>query len=220
MDIRDTSAVLVEKLSKLRNLDLTREIHGAKLHKYQCKLLSSAAVDNLEQYVGFALPNDYREWLLTVGIGAGPDYGLLAPGAIIENIQDIEQQDGFGGDVEDVSHITEESIRIFLDKIVETELRIGRQLRNLSGHTITANSFRGALPISHQGCNGWSYLILSGRWRGFVFGECCDIIGKPGTAAAGFWPTGVREPGGQRTAPFTFLEWVEDWLDKSLNRLL
>lgn len=50
--------------------------------------------------------------------------------------------------------------------------------------------------------------------------QCCDIIGKPGTAAAGFWPTGVREPGGQRTAPFTFLEWVEDWLDKSLNRLL
>ncbi len=215
----DRFAILVEKLAALRDLDRAREVHGAKLHGYGCQLVPAAALDDLEQHAGFALPDDYRAWLLTVGAGAGPDYGLLAPGAVIENIRDFEQQAGSGGDVEDAASITEESVALFHRRISEERARTNHRTLDLTECTITANSFRGALPISHQGCNGWSHLILSGRWRGFVFGECCDIIGGPGTAAAGFWPIGVSKPDSQRTIPFTFLEWIEDWLDTSRSRL-
>jgi hypothetical protein len=121
-------------------------------------------------------------------------------------------ENGVGGDIADASSITEREVELFERRLRATGTRMG--------HRITTNSFRGAIPISPQGCNGYSCLIVSGRLRGSIFGECCDLIGEPETAVAAFWPEGigVGPLDSWRKRPFSFLDWMDDWLETSLSR--
>ena len=80
---------------------------------------------------------------------------------------------------------------------------------------ITTDTIRGAVPIGHRGCNGYTYLFVAGAYAGRVFAECCDCVGEPWTAAAAFSP--ACAPG--TLEPPTFLGWLDDWLDRALAEI-
>jgi hypothetical protein len=202
---------LAEKLSALRKRDVSWTVFGANLHRYKCKPVSQAALTNFEVEVGIELPADYRRWMFAVGWGAGPEYGLWPPHRVIEELCHNNAARGMGGDVAAPLTITEKEIELYRERV--------REAKTLNGISVTADSFRGALPISHQGCNGYSYLVASGQFRGCMFGECCDLIHDPPTPAAAFWPIGIglNSP---RNMPFSFLEWMDNWLDAGLRQVL
>jgi hypothetical protein len=59
-----------------RHAGRRRRVFGADQHGYRSSPVSLADVQDLEEYAGTALPDDFRQFLLNVGSGAGPYYGI------------------------------------------------------------------------------------------------------------------------------------------------
>ena len=76
-----TKAIL-EKLDALRAADASLSVFGASTHGYRIRpRLPASEVEAFEQQFSIRLPEDYREYLLSVGNGgAGPDYGVFRLG--------------------------------------------------------------------------------------------------------------------------------------------
>ena len=202
-----TIARLAKTLETLSRHDRERQIFGADMHKYESTRPTLSEVERLEEQIGTRLPREYRAWLLEVGYGAGPYYGLFSPCQIEAELR-YHEAVGSNGDVIDAAGITPSHIAHYQEKV--------RSAGSYFGLAITADSFRGAIPIGHQGCNGYSHLIVAGPQQGTVFGECCDLIGDPWTAAAAFWPDSFSPDLPARRQPLSFLQWIEDWLGASM----
>lgn len=196
---------LAGQLDALALLDTARVIFGSDLHNYAREPVAERALAELEAEAGFALPADYRQWMLRIGAGAGPDYGLWTPTHAIAQMRDTP--DGSGGLVREAAAVDESHLAIRAQL-----LRGGSEPGDTS---ISTDSIRGAVPIGRQGCSGFWYLLLTGAFAGCVLGESCDCIGEPWTAAAAFWPAGRLGT----LAPLTFLGWLEDWLDDAFRSL-
>ena len=194
---------LAKKLDALASLDTAHVVFGSRSHNYVREPVPEWALASLEEEAGYALPADYRQWMLCIGAGAGPAYGLWAPTQAIAQMRDVP--DGSGGLVRSAAEIDETHLAVRAQRLQD-----GIEPCEAS---ISADSIQGAVPIGHQGCGGYWYLLLTGDFKGCVLGESCDCIGEPWTAAAAFWPAGsLRTP-----APPTFLAWLEDWLDDALG---
>lgn len=196
---------LRSRLNVLRGLDTLRSVFGASSHNYEIRRVAEAEVATLENRIGEPLPAQYRRWLLDVGCGAGPHYGLFSPEQVAGEMRYEER--GTGGDVASPADITTSDTDRYFETVREAGSRVGVR--------ITANSFNGAIPVSHQGCDGYTQLLIVGEHRGAIFGECGDIIGEPWTAVAAFWPEGDQ----QRGLPFSFFDWMQDWLERSIASL-
>src|SRR5262249_48032499 len=73
----DRIRVLRAKLAELRERDRNYDIQGALYHRYRSLSVELDDVRAAEARVGYSLPDQYRNWLLEVGYGAGPQWGLL-----------------------------------------------------------------------------------------------------------------------------------------------
>lgn len=95
-----------DQLRQLATLDATQRVFGARGknkgwgHNYSSQLLSEAEVVDFEQWCGCKLPDSYREYLLTVGVGAGPFYGLMPLDKIKEELGYIYESYAELGQVE------------------------------------------------------------------------------------------------------------------------
>ena len=187
----------------MRAKDPSLQSFGADGHGYRCASVSSHQIQVLEETFDHALPPEYSLWLQSIGSGAGPYYGLWNPDHILAGRRD---DIGTAGDVEAPSSIGRSEI-----EALATRMRLGSP----AIVAITTNNLTGALPIGAQGCNGYTYLMLAGPFRGCVFGECCDLVGEPWTAAAAFWPEHFR----MTLEPPPFLTWMDAWIDGTLREL-
>src|SRR5690242_16351540 len=57
-------------------------------HRFKLTRHSLDEIDLLEEQLGVNLPGDYKQLLLETGSGAGPYYGLFAPGKILSEIEE------------------------------------------------------------------------------------------------------------------------------------
>ena len=73
---------IARKIHQLRKKDKDRAVFGAWQHKYKMEPVSLKKIETLEEKAGYRLPEDYRQWLLLMGSGAGPAYGLFSPGEL------------------------------------------------------------------------------------------------------------------------------------------
>jgi hypothetical protein len=113
---------------------------------------------------------------------------------------------GHGGDAPDAGSIAPEHLQRFA-----APPEAGR-----AQPSVLVDAYRGAMPISFQGCTGYSHLILSGAFRGAVFTETVDLVTREGPVTAFLpdswagWPT---------PQPLAFLEWMRGWLDSAEQAL-
>lgn len=77
MDARLAS--LRSQMEELARHDRRHVVFGATGHGWVSAPVEEEALAAVEREHGVALPASYRTWLATVGAGAGPFYGLLAP---------------------------------------------------------------------------------------------------------------------------------------------
>lgn len=75
-----------ERLAELRALDRSLEIFGAKKHRYGTAPVSPDDIRQFEHELEVQLPDAYREFLLQVGHGGGPYYGVWGLEEIKEEI--------------------------------------------------------------------------------------------------------------------------------------
>ena len=195
-------ARLAGKLDTLALCDSALRVFGAEAHGYRRKPVSGHELSHLETILGQTLPDDYRQWMLRIGAGAGPSYGLWAPADAARRIG--ETRAGSGGLVRDPSDIAADHFEAMARRLCDGV--------EPGDACITTDSIRGVVPINDQGCGGYTYLLLAGAYAGRMLDECSDCIGEPWTAAAAFRPAGAPDT----TEPPTFLAWLEDWLDRSL----
>lgn len=197
---------LVEKLALLRWRDKQRIIFGAEQHGYALQQITRRDLLDLETHIGVILPSDYRTWLLEVGYGAGPYYGLFSPQRIAEELRYSES--GTGGDVADASKIDSGQLQRFFAAI--------RDGGSSVGNGISANSMIGAVPVGEQGCGGYSQILVAGEYRGAMFGECEEVLAYQATPLTAFWPEAVSRNPAADQHPLSFLQWLDHWLDTSI----
>jgi len=189
-----------EKLQRLRTLDVSLEQFGTRSHKYQLGTpLAEAELQHYEQQHGAALPYEYRRFLMEVGHGgAGPFYGLFSLDS-----QDPEFINMFGGDLRKPFPWT--------SSFNPDEWERGLSIGDLEGVEWDKDGkyvgmfLPGALYLCPYGCAIRIFLIVRGPCEGEVWRDSQ-------ATAEGIFPE-VDEHGNR----LGFLDWYEQWLDKSLQ---
>jgi len=151
------------------------------------------------------LPRGYREFLLQVGAGCGPYYGIWSPSEVLAEWQSISTEDnGQPG-------------RSPSEKFPLTAAET--QIQNRDWPT------GGCIPIGHQGCTFWSVLVLEGAFTGKVWDVAC-FVGTDGEWLPARRPTGLigfeqsqPEELPALNSPPLFVEWVEGWIDRCVSDL-
>ena len=196
-----------EEIEALSKLDARRSCFGSPSHRFQLRPVTLAEVRAFEEFCGINLPEDYRDYLLEVGFGAGPYHGLLNFGRIREELQMIYEtyDEEYGGHQLPANEFGLESA---IDEALERGLPLQFRAPISSG---------GFIPFCEQGCEFLTVLVTTGKFRGRVF-DTTDfaIYGSLWSAAKS--PPGVVTKG-QGSAvddkmPIlpTFTEWAEAWI--------
>jgi hypothetical protein len=202
-------------LERLSTLDRPLKVFGANLHRYRSQPASVVELDDLERALGVTLPAGYRRFLLSVGYGAGPYYGLWSPDQVLEDYDGLreEHEEEFGRPVRaDLS---------FPLGWADAEAMAPRAGEPHAGWRDLTYPADGCVPICHQGCTFWSVLVTAGELAGTVWDVTCY---------AGFdgqWSPARRAPGllvgkdeyrplPPLPAPPTFMEWYDGWLERAL----
>lgn len=206
------------KLARLRSRDSRLALFGAGPpfgHGYVVNAVQADQVAAKEAELGFALPEEYKSWLLAAGTGAGPDYGLFGVEKLF--LTHFDDQAGSGGEVETVAEITHAHITALEAK--------WRSDPNNASLAISINSDRHLLVISESGCGGYTALVTHGPMRGKIFALVGELT-RPETALSAVMPEGVFDwlggvagQGELSIDPnkhFTFFDWYENWLDRSI----
>ncbi|MFI6122504.1 SMI1/KNR4 family protein [Streptomyces sp. NPDC051064] len=177
--------------------------------------LADDELAELEAQMGVRLPDDYRNFLTSVGAGgAGPAYGLFP----VRRVQGRWRWEGDGADLADLTMLARpfpdhgpdpEDLEALL--VVRPEEEDFEEIEDFDD-AIEAWDERweplmyapertaGAIVISHLGCAQREWLIISGIHRGTIWSDCraddTDLV--PLLDRAG--------------KPVTFARWYIDWL--------
>lgn len=204
----------------LRRLDRRRKVFGAAGHRYVSSPVFPEVVESFERSLGVRLPAEYREYLLRVGHGAGPYYGLWSPEESVAELQVLAQD-----------YEADEGLRVRpSDPFPLTSVELGEIEKRLAANSDTpwaeqAWPCGGCIPICHQGCTYWTVLVLQGEFRGHVWDVACfegyDGEWLPARRAPGWWEIGMPHPKElpDLPSPPTFIEWIGGWLERCLNDL-
>src|SRR5262245_4584537 len=77
---------VLQQLRVLDQQDPERKIFGAQKHHYAHNPIALRHLLEVESRLGLTLPSAYRQHLLRIGPGAGPDYGLWELDAILTEL--------------------------------------------------------------------------------------------------------------------------------------
>ena len=212
---------LRDKLDMLSRFDRERSLFGAREpfgHGYRVSPVTEAEIISKEAEFGISFPEEYRVWLLRVGSGAGPDYGLFPLARITAKL--LEDERGFGGEIESPTAVSR-------DHIAAIQAKWDTDPRN---HflSISSDSADGLLIISVGGCETYTGILTDGALTGGIFGFSAEVF-VPNTAGCGLFPEGVYIWSSAQSAErrltvdperqFGFFAWYEDWLDKGLAQM-
>jgi hypothetical protein len=202
---------------------------GDKGHRFELTLHSPDEIALLEEQLGVRLPQDYAKVLMATGSGAGPYYGLFAPGRILAEI------DFWNGIVRKEGGPETSPSAPFPFRQSDADEICSRQKIDPS-ETLGRATYPcdGCIPICCQGCTLFGVLVTAGEQLGRVWSVNSD--GRPNAD----WRPGVRPPGllsGLRrdgsyarfgesdrgfvpkplsspSMPPTFLQWYGSWLER------
>jgi hypothetical protein len=159
-------------------------------------------VEDFERSLGVALPVGYREFLLQVGFGCGPYYGIWSPTEVLTEVESLSF------DAKEVKRATPADAFPLKD--------VSSQIQNQEWPS------SGCIPIGDQGCTFWSVLVLEGVFRGSVWDVAC-FVGLDGQWLPARRPTGLidldRSVAKELPAlgkPPEFVEWFEGWIERCL----
>jgi len=184
-----------EKLDRLRTLDAGFRVFGSGSHRYRMgHALTDGDLKFLEGQLGAPLPPDYRQFLMKIGHGgAGPGYGLFAL------------------DSEDPENIT--SLPYLSRPFEWTDAFNPVKWEEPSQHegvgsdedgAFVGMTLPGALYLCHCGCALRVFIVVNGKSKGEVWHDWQ-------ADGAGVYP--ATDSQGRRVP---FVDWYEEWLDRSL----
>jgi hypothetical protein len=199
----------------LRVLDRSHKVFGARSHQYLSTPASEAEIAWLERELASTLPDEYRRFLLSVGYGAGPYYGLWSPRQAVAEISGIcgefAAEQGIRVRPCDPFPLTDQDLRLVEEKIrLEDEKPFAERSWPSSG----------CLPICHHGCTFWSALVLQGQFAGRIWDVASYVayegLWVPASRPPGWWEFGMPRPQAlpPLPSPPTFLEWFSGWLER------
>ncbi|GMU81262.1 MAG: hypothetical protein AMXMBFR47_11330 [Planctomycetota bacterium] len=213
--MRSSIARLSTDLATLAKLDAQRRIFGARSHRYSNVCVLIDELDALERELNVALPDDFRTFLLEIGFGGGPYYGIFSPdeirkeraewkGAESAPVEDRECKPGTGrADIEFPVSRTE-----LIGALANPEWPCVRIPWNPDG----------AIPICHHGCMFWTILVTTGELRGVVLDYYTDH--EAGTSAHVPPTVDDIEPSAKLISETpTFADWFAAWIENSLRDL-
>jgi len=194
---------IIEKLNNLRKLDEKLSVFGADSHEYILNpVLSEDEVLKFEREHGITIPEDYRQFILTVGNGgAGPFYGLMKLEDNDENKPDLSKPFEYTKEepfmIMNMYEEIEEQLEEYEDEDEQDEAR--EALLN----DMYKKCDRGIIFLAHEGCGMYSVLVANGEEYGNVW--YFDLAND-----AGIFPLSKAETG----EPMKFTDWYEVWLDR------
>ena len=172
--------------------------------------LEPVVVESFEKQHGISLPEDYKQFITTIGNGgAGPHYGLFPFG---EYDDGRKWDDGrFVGDVGQPFPFVEawNLPQSFWDQephpppetpIEEEDRMMAAWGKLVDEHYLDPKITNGAIPLCHRGCGLYLWLIVNGARRGYVWNDYR-------ADHAGLSPL-LNDQG----EPVTFSDWYLEWL--------
>jgi hypothetical protein len=201
---------IARRVGALRQRPGFSKVFGAEKHRFQLRRHTEEEVALLELHLGVGMPDSFRQFLMEMGSGAGPYYGIWSPDELLENfarIQGYLDEDqprpspakAFGLKINDATEVErrmrEETPRLWLAMPWPTD---------------------GCVPICYQGCTYWSALITAGECAGTVWDVACN------QGTDGEWLPARRPPARldirrkllEIPYPPVFLDWYEAWVEQ------
>ena len=212
---------ILDKIERLRNLDLRRKIFGARSHNYRLNsCLNEETIKLVEDRHRIHLPEEYRRFLMEVGNGgAGPYYGLFKLGEQDNGMGFVSWEDGYLLGDPAIPFGYEDKWN--LPDTFWSEGPYNKEWANEeeadSAHEAwdarmeelywALSVMNGAIPICHCGCALRQWLVVTGSERGNVWGD-------DRADCQGVYPL-IGHAGKHKT----FSEWYTSWLDEAIGLL-
>ena len=202
-----------QKLAQAKAADKDLEVFGASSHKYHLNPpVSEAEVLTFEEKYGISLPEDYRDFVQTIGDAnaqkletmAGPYYGLSAFGTQVDDLLYEGSEIYLKAPCALSPDMTKEeweslSAPLELDDFEDDEEE-GYVIEVEDNYFAErAKVFGGLLPLGSQGCTYYHALVLNGKYAGRVVNVDLDLA----------QPKFAFET--------NFLDWYERYLDEVIS---
>jgi hypothetical protein len=209
----DSLSNITSLLRRLRSLDTHRDVFGSSKHQYKNCPIPRDDINSFEHLHGIDLPKDFRSFLLDVGYGAGPYYGIWSLHEMQEEIDDVWRE----SEIDKNMQISPSSpFPLTQRDVVEYK----EQLQTGAKQPWISQDYpcNGCIPICYGGCSEYVLLVTSGELFGTVWG-----MGNP-FGYDGLWSPAKRPPGILSTKQYkelprlsllpTFREWYESWIER------
>lgn len=205
----DAMAGITDKLARLRAADAGLRLFGASEHRYECgPVAGPEALRRVEELVGARLPEDFREFVTTIGDGTpGPYYGIKSLALASEFVEDGWGTAVLGADnplTGDVDFMEQSGAPEDWDAhvaLLDADPAYAAGFDRLQATYLDEPWCNGRLPIADYGCGDWMFLLLRGPRRGTIWVDCLG-------SATGLYCLEVD-----------FLTWYTRWLDDALDRV-
>ncbi len=198
-ELLEQSERIKTKLEQLRKSDKYLKQFGSEKHKYKLnKVLTENEIINFEEQYKVKLALEYRTFLKHIGNGgAGPYYG-------VERLFDSLYRD---------LHYKNENEKVNLSEPFPHTMDWNLDFDEFSSNEEYENVYfskehsNGVLRLCNFGCGVFISLVVNGKEYGNMwFDDRCNDQGI------------YSAPGLKENERITFLDWYEEWLDKSLAK--
>jgi len=186
--------ILSEKLETIRKHVGAKMISGADAHHFENIPVDREEVELFEKHYQVTLPEIFREFLLRIGTGAGPNDGVPC-------LQDMAKYYDELSSASDGKRMSED---FYLSNKDANDL-VWKKIRNQTeSYYAHLKKMGGFLPIQKEGDAHYNYIVLNGSQTGKIWSLNMD----------GFQtlPIGVMKE-------FSFFDWYNNWLDECLLHL-
>ncbi len=183
------------KLKELKRLDRKKTVFGSKSHNYVSTPVSSDEIKDYEKKYKIIIPEELKLFLIEIGYGAGPDYGIYSIAKMFSEFDEWNDWTENISSIQDSFELTsKDSLELIKSKTDNPDGFFYKRLKTVNG----------LLPIQTQGCTYYSFIVINGEQQGTIW--------KLDTNEFDVLPGGVfRE--------VTFFEWYENWLNDTLESL-
>lgn len=156
---------------------------------YQPTQVHEKEIQEFESKIGISLPFEFREFLLKIGYGVGPENGLF-------NLK--EMTDTYEIWRKCLNDKGEYNLEFELNNNDAKDLIEKKKANGKDYYYKRLKSVDGILPISTEGCTYFSYIVLKGEQKGKVWSIDINEFDT--------LPSGVTEE-------LDFLTLIEKWLE-------